>query len=186
MNYCFQTYGFHPKSFIETKSTWLYFYASKIYQVALSHDSHSNLREFISITIDILECDNLEIAKNEIWDQVIKWRIAQISNSNLQFTNTHNWTSEEFSSLASAISKCLFLIGFFQMSESDIYNRVWLFRTILLEELEDVIIRCHLIVGGKPMFGQLEDTKISRVRRSGYAITLKNKSYSPCFGNKDL
>ncbi|CAG8485336.1 9306_t:CDS:1, partial [Gigaspora rosea] len=47
------TYGFHPKSFIETKSTWLYFYASKIYQVALSHDSHSNLREFISITIDV-------------------------------------------------------------------------------------------------------------------------------------
>ncbi|CAG8843427.1 6857_t:CDS:2 [Gigaspora margarita] len=145
---------------IETKSTWLHSYASKVYQAALFHDSYSNLREFISITIDV----------------------------------------------------------------------IWPFRVILPAELENDIIRCHLIVGGKPTFGptfvvmkiahlskiisgynpirwqvgwghlktkksflfsfknkgQLEDAKISRVRRPGYAITLKDKNYGPCFGDKDL
>ncbi|CAG8554398.1 45168_t:CDS:2 [Gigaspora margarita] len=55
--------------------------------------------------------------------------------------------------------------------------------SILPPELEDDIVRCHLKVGSKPTF---EDAKISRVSRYNYAITMKDESYGPCFGDKDL
>ncbi|CAG8645872.1 6502_t:CDS:2, partial [Acaulospora morrowiae] len=32
----------------------------------------------------------------------------------------------------------------------------------------------------------LDDAKLSRVRRPGYAIRIKDKTYGPCFGDKDL
>ncbi|RIB21069.1 hypothetical protein C2G38_2034689 [Gigaspora rosea] len=302
---------------IETKSDWLHSYILKVYQATLSHDSCSNLREFILATISsdpellfkspdflkideslilpILKRDDLDMAEDEVWDQVIKWGMAQI-NPNLRFTNIHDWSTEEFSALASTLSECLPLIRFFQMSGSDLYDKVWPFRAILPPELEDDIVRCHLKVGSKPTFGtnaprgnsvliahqqlskiadwidkndlnittsigtdipykfkllirgsrdgfdsqtfhqrcdnqgptfvvmkvaasseiiggynpirwqtgsghletrdsflfsfgnrnRIEDAKISRVSRYNYAITMKDESYGPCFGDKDL
>ncbi|CAG8533624.1 8506_t:CDS:2, partial [Cetraspora pellucida] len=86
---------------------------------------------------------------------------------------------------------------------------------ILPPELEDDIVRCHLKVGSRPTFGtnaprgnsvliahqQMSkiadwidkndistyiDAKISRVSRYNYAITMKDESHGPCFGDKDL
>nr|CAG8512402.1 7361_t:CDS:2 [Entrophospora candida] len=74
------------------------------------------------------------------------------------------------------------------------------FRLILPPNLEDDIVRCHLKQGSKPIYGintprgnstlighkEMLHAKVSRVSRFNYAITLKDDSYGPCFGDKDL
>ncbi|CAG8721341.1 11575_t:CDS:1 [Gigaspora rosea] len=162
---------------IKTKSEWLHSYFIKIYQIALSYDSCSKLKDFVlntiydnpklvfkssdfltineSLLLSILECDNLDLPENEIWDNVIKWGIFQI-NSGLSFTKTR----EEFSALASTLSNCL--IRFSQISNNDIYDKVWPFRAILPADLEDDIIRCHLKVGSKPKYG-VDSSRFSSV-----------------------
>ncbi|CAG8742475.1 9233_t:CDS:2, partial [Funneliformis caledonium] len=102
--------------------------------------------------------------------------------------------------LALTLQECIHLVRFFQMSSSDLYDKVWPFRAILPHDLEDDIVRCHLKPGSKPIFGvntprgnstlvghqQMSHAKISRCSRFNYAITLKDDNYGPCFGDKDL
>ncbi|PKY13368.1 BTB-domain-containing protein [Rhizophagus irregularis] len=298
---------------IETKNEWLHSSILKIYQTSLAHGSCEKLRKFILATISsdpellfksanflsldvslltpILKRDDLDMAEDEVWEQVIRWGLAQ----HLSFSaNIRDWGTEQFQALSSTLQECIFLVRFFQMSSSDLYDKVWPFRAILPPELEDDIVRCHLKPGSKPTFGVntprgnstlvghqqmsriadwidrkdsptytgvdlpykfkllvrgtrdgfdsqtfhakcdeqgptfvimkiavsgeviggynpikwqigtghletrdsflfsfgnrgcLEDAKISRVLRANYAIPLKDESYGPCFGDKDL
>ncbi|CAG8507577.1 8402_t:CDS:2 [Acaulospora morrowiae] len=208
---------------VEIKNDWLHTYILQIYQVCLTRDSCSNLQEFIlvaissdpdllfksehflkideSLLLPVLIRDDLDMAEDEVWDNLIKWGCAQnnllhqsitpiisasiiSSFSNLDdmdMDGTDNseirnhlhstrssissvcsndvnydlssWTSEDFSNLKSTLHECIPLIRFFQMSSSDLYDRVWPFRSILPPELEDDIVRCHLKLGSKPTFG---------------------------------
>ncbi|RIB08708.1 hypothetical protein C2G38_2270389 [Gigaspora rosea] len=228
---------------IETKSTWLHSYTSKIYQSALSHNSYSNLREFISITIDvsselifkssnfltineslllsILEHENLDMTENKIWDQIkrkiflaftdndIYTKDVIYNNDNIytNYTNndiyanndiyTNNNTSYKFNLLIRGTCDSFDLQTFYQRCD----NQDPTFVVIKIAHSLEIIggynpIRWQVGFGhlkNKKSFlfsfknkGQLEDAKISRVRRTSYAITLKDKSYGPCFGNKDL
>ncbi|CAG8615924.1 15577_t:CDS:2 [Dentiscutata heterogama] len=97
------------------------------------------------------------------------------------------------------------ILKFSQMSRGNIYDKVWPLREILSPKLVDDIVKYHLkdisestLVGSGHLetgesflfsFGNrdlLEDAKISKVMRAGYAITLKDERYGPCFGDKDL
>ncbi|CAG8747956.1 28431_t:CDS:2 [Gigaspora margarita] len=96
---------------IETESEWLHSYIMKIYQIAISYDSCSKLKDSVLNAI----CNDPKL-------------IFQSSD-------------------------------FLTINES-----------LLLPILE-----CPL-----------ENAKISRVSKSDYAINIKDESYGPCFGDKDL
>src|SRR6185437_3288646 len=156
---------------IETKNEWLHSYILKIYQTSLAHESCEKLREFILATISsdpellfksanflsldeslltpILRRDDLDMAEDEVWEQVIRWGLAQHPTFN---SNIRDWGTEEFQALTLTLQECILLVRFFQMSSSDLYDKVWPFRAILPPDLEDDIVRCHLKVGSKPTF----------------------------------
>ncbi|CAG8567402.1 11453_t:CDS:2 [Gigaspora rosea] len=189
---------------IETKSTWLHSYTSKIYQSALSHNSYSNLREFISITIDIKRKIFLAFTDNDIYTKDVIYNNDNIytnyTNNDIYANNdiyTNNNTSYKFNLLIRGTCDSFDLQTFYQRCD----NQDPTFVVIKIAHSLEIIggynpIRWQVGFGhlkNKKSFlfsfknkGQLEDAKISRVRRTSYAITLKDKSYGPCFGNKDL
>jgi hypothetical protein len=163
---------FIQEHLIETKNDWLHSYILKIYQTCLAHESCEKLREFILATLSsdpellfksenfasldvslltpILKRDDLDMAEDEVWEHVIRWGLEQHPTFE---TNIRGWKTEQFQALTSTLQECIYLVRFFQMSSSDLYDKVWPFRAILPPELEDDIVRCHLKPGSKPTFG---------------------------------
>jgi hypothetical protein len=58
----------------------------------------------------------------KIWDQIIKWGIAQ--NIDLP-TDIKDWSHENFLTLKTTLQNCLPFIRYFQMSNEDIFDKLY-------------------------------------------------------------
>ena len=91
-------------------------------------DSEEFLTLSENILIFILKLDDLQINEGKIWDYVIKKEIAW--NSSL----THNldkWSNEHFLVLKNSLQNCLPLIRYFQISDEDIFDKIWPYQKLL-------------------------------------------------------
>ncbi|RHZ82469.1 hypothetical protein Glove_109g21 [Diversispora epigaea] len=84
--------------------------------------------------ISILEKDNLQLEEIKLWDNVIKWGIAQ--NPKLP-TNFEEWSKENFKTLKTTLQQCLPLIRYFHISEKDVWEKLKPYRKILGTQLWD-------------------------------------------------
>ncbi|RIB23533.1 hypothetical protein C2G38_2139711 [Gigaspora rosea] len=81
-----------------------------------------------SILVYILRLDDLQLDEGNVWDYVIKWGIAQISNLT---PNPEQWTDENFLTMKNTLKNCLPLVRYFSIAGDDVFKKVRPYRKIL-------------------------------------------------------
>ncbi|RHZ58571.1 hypothetical protein Glove_372g38 [Diversispora epigaea] len=87
-----------------------------------------------SALISILKRDDLQMTESEIWDYLIKWGTAQ--NPTLP-EKLEEWSDENFTTLKTTLQRCLPLIRYFHISNSDVMDKIKPYKKILDEQLWD-------------------------------------------------
>ncbi|RIB11995.1 hypothetical protein C2G38_2042211 [Gigaspora rosea] len=137
----------HVQRFLlENHAFWLCLNFSRVYQASLKSNLQQfckniiarypgtvfDSNEFLNISEDILVfillLDNLQMDEGKIWDNMIKWGIAQ--NPSLP-SNLDQWTDDHFIILKKSLQNCLPLIRYFQMSGEDVFDKVRPYQKIL-------------------------------------------------------
>ncbi|RIB29213.1 hypothetical protein C2G38_2239046 [Gigaspora rosea] len=88
--------------------------------------------------VSLISRDDLQMEEVKIWNNVIKWGIAQ--NPGLS-SDSKNWTHENFLALKATLQKCLPHIRYFQMSSDEVIDNVQPYQQILEKNLWDDITR---------------------------------------------
>ncbi|RIB05195.1 hypothetical protein C2G38_620008 [Gigaspora rosea] len=139
---------------IESNAHWLRSHFSHIYKTSFENKNLKRLQKwcndivvkypnlifdsenFVSLKedalISLIERDDLQMEEIKIWNNVIKWGIAQ--NIDLP-SDLNDWSYENFMTLKSTLKNCLSLIRYFQMSADDIYNNIQPYSQILEKNL---------------------------------------------------
>ncbi|KAG9300485.1 hypothetical protein G9A89_010111 [Geosiphon pyriformis] len=76
----------------------------------------------------ILEQEDLQMKEKDIWENTLRWGLAQISDLNQP---VRGLTSDNFQDLCKTLRQCIPLIRFGDFSTSDIYERVFSFGDML-------------------------------------------------------
>ena len=95
------------------------------------------------VLIHLLKRADLWMQEVEVWDNLIKWGIAQTPN--LGDRHFIDYTPDDFSSLQNTLNECIPLVGFTGISSTDFYYKVWPYKAILPNELSDEIVRYHMV-----------------------------------------
>ncbi|CAG8515121.1 6331_t:CDS:2 [Paraglomus occultum] len=94
-----------------------------------------------SVLVLLLQRDDLQIDEIEVWENVIKWGLAQDPPLD---SDLSRWTDDDFKTMQSRLSRCISLIRYFQISPADFCDRVRPYAKILPEDLHEDILRFHL------------------------------------------
>jgi hypothetical protein len=94
-----------------------------------------------AVLVLLLKRDDLQIDEVEVWDNVIKWGLAQDPPLD---SDLSKWVDDDFKAMQSRLNGCIDLIRYFQISPADFYDRVRPYAKILPEELYEDILRFHL------------------------------------------
>ncbi|RHZ58628.1 hypothetical protein Glove_372g75 [Diversispora epigaea] len=154
---------------IETKGSWLRTHFSFIYHFIFSRNDFKKLKNFCNDIVgkypnlifdssdftsleesameSLLKRDDLQIEEIKIWDYVIKWGIAR--NPGLP-TDVGEWTKENFLSLKTTLQQCLPHIRYFQLSNTEIYDRIQPYKKILDKQLWKDINQ-HIALPDRPV-----------------------------------
>ncbi|RHZ73582.1 hypothetical protein Glove_230g70 [Diversispora epigaea] len=155
--------------FIESKASWLRTYFTFVYHSIFKHNKFQNLEKFCndiiikhpsiifesveftslheSALVSILERDDLQMKESEIWDYVIKWGTAQ--NPTLP-KKLEEWSDENFMTLKATLQRCLPLVRYFHISNSDIMDKIKPYKKILDKQLWNDW-KQHLILPDRPI-----------------------------------
>ncbi|RIA94057.1 hypothetical protein C1645_803730 [Glomus cerebriforme] len=93
---------------------------------------------------DILKRDDLNLIEIEIWENLIKWGLAQEAILN------NDKSKEKFDLLEGILHRFIPLIRFYNISSEDYINRIKPYEKILSKELRDEIYKFHMTSGYKP------------------------------------
>ncbi|RIB30214.1 hypothetical protein C2G38_2027033 [Gigaspora rosea] len=129
---------------VKKHASWIRLNFAKVYRICFKSDDFKILQEFCnnivakhpSIVFDsqdfenlsekalvsLLKLDNLQINEGKLWNQVIRWGIAQ--NSDLD-TNPAQWSNAKFSTLKATLKNCLPHIRYFQISGEDVIDKLY-------------------------------------------------------------
>ncbi|CAB4444558.1 unnamed protein product [Rhizophagus irregularis] len=97
----------------------------------------------------ILKRDNLNLNEIEIWENLVKWGLAQDQTLN---KDVSKWKQDDFNIFKRILYKFIPLIRFYEISGEDYFNKVKPFEDILSKELKDDILKFYLIPGYKPVY----------------------------------
>ncbi|RHZ74168.1 hypothetical protein Glove_227g146 [Diversispora epigaea] len=150
---------------LENEIDWLQKNIIHILNITFRQDSCSKIREYClhetcvepnlvfgskdfnsldeEVFIHLLKRGDLWLEEIEIWDIIIKWGTAQISDQ-IEEKHITDWSYGDFELLKNKISNLLNLVGFTGISSKDFYYKVWPYKGILPIELSDEIVRFHL------------------------------------------
>ncbi|RHZ73556.1 hypothetical protein Glove_230g195 [Diversispora epigaea] len=137
-----------------------------------------------SVLLSILERDDLQMHESQIWDYVIKWGTAKDSTLPEKL---EEWSDENFITLKTALQQCLPHVRYFQISNSDVIDKIKPYKKILDKQLWNDL-KQHLILPGRPikfiilpprllLFSLI--VKEEHVSMISSWIDEKKKSYSP-------
>ncbi|CAB4399483.1 unnamed protein product [Rhizophagus irregularis] len=97
-----------------------------------------------NILLGLLDRDDMTMDEIELWNNLIRWGIAQNSELNgKNVTNLNSWNKEDFLTLKSTLDPFISHIRYFNISSKDFYNKVWPFKTVLPEALFENIVSFH-------------------------------------------
>ncbi|GBC02966.1 hypothetical protein RclHR1_04900009 [Rhizophagus clarus] len=110
-----------------------------------------NSDKFINLPAPLLEIilkrDDLNLAEIEVWENLIKWGLAQ---RQAHYQDVSKWTKEHFDHFQRILYKFIPLIRFYEISSDDYFNKVKSYEEILPKELRDDILKFHMVSGYKP------------------------------------
>ncbi|RHZ87609.1 hypothetical protein Glove_33g154 [Diversispora epigaea] len=143
---------------IDTKASWLKTHFSLVYRSIFDRQNFKKLENYCidiivkypnlifessdftslqeSALVPLLKRDDLQMKEVEIWDYVIKWGIAQ--NPTLPI-DLKEWTKENFITLKNTLQQCLPYIRYFQLSSTEIFDKIKPYKKIIDKQLwEDI------------------------------------------------
>ncbi|RHZ58577.1 hypothetical protein Glove_372g36 [Diversispora epigaea] len=123
--------------------------------------------------------------ESEIWDYLIKWGTAQ--NPTLP-KKLEEWSDENFTTLKAILQRCLLLIRYFHISNSDVMDKIKPYKKILDEQLWDDLMQ-HFILPDRPVKSKILPPRIILTReqlaRKNYTDSVqKELSKSTWIGNQ--
>ncbi|GBB93255.1 hypothetical protein RclHR1_02140008 [Rhizophagus clarus] len=105
-----------------------------------------NNNKFINLPAPLLEIilgrDDLNLTEVEIWENLIKWGLAQGQTLN---KDIFEWNQEDFSHFQRILYKFIPLIRFYLISSDDYYYKVKPYEDILSKGLKDDILKFHMV-----------------------------------------
>ncbi|EXX68382.1 BTB/POZ protein [Rhizophagus irregularis DAOM 181602=DAOM 197198] len=154
---------FVQKYLIENQSDWLQNNFVKVLHTVFQFESCKELQDYClesicedpepffnspkfptlekNILLGLLKRDDLTMDEIELWNNLIKWGIAQNSELNGKNpTNLNRWNNKDFLTLKNTLDPFISHIRYFNISSKDFHSKVWPFKTVLPEALfEDIV-----------------------------------------------
>ncbi|GBB88029.1 hypothetical protein RclHR1_14550003 [Rhizophagus clarus] len=110
-----------------------------------------NSAKFINLPAPLLEIilkrDDLNLVEIKIWENLIKWGMAQEKSLNEDFSK---WNQDNFIIFEKRIHKFMSLIRFYDISSEDYFYKVRPFEEILPKEIKGEILKYYMIPGYTP------------------------------------
>ncbi|RHZ73587.1 hypothetical protein Glove_230g162 [Diversispora epigaea] len=153
---------------IESKASWLRTHFTFVYHSIFKH-KFKNLEKFCndivvkhpsiifesseftslheSVLTSILKRDDLQMKESEVWDYLIKWGTAQ--NPTLP-AKLEEWSDENMMTLKATLQKCLPLIRYFHIPNSDVVYKIKPYKKILDKKLWNDL-KQHLMLPDHPV-----------------------------------
>ncbi|GBC21668.2 BTB/POZ domain-containing protein [Rhizophagus irregularis DAOM 181602=DAOM 197198] len=97
----------------------------------------------------ILKRDDLNLKEIEIWENLIKWGLAQEKSLN---QDVSKWNQDDINMFKRILYKFIPLIRFYEISTEDYFNKVKPYEDIFSKELRDDILKFYMIPGYKPKY----------------------------------
>ncbi|RGB26125.1 hypothetical protein C1646_770816 [Rhizophagus diaphanus] len=98
-----------------------------------------------NILLELIKRDDLQIDEIELWNNIIKWGIAQTSElNNKNITDLDKWNKEDFLSLKNTLDPFISHIRFFDISSKDFHNKIRPIKKVLPKTLFEDILSFYL------------------------------------------
>ncbi|RGB29049.1 hypothetical protein C1646_767090 [Rhizophagus diaphanus] len=97
----------------------------------------------------ILKRDDLNLEEIKIWENLIKWGLAQEQVLN---QDVSKWSKDDINIFKRVLYKFIPLIKFYDISSRDYFNKVKPYEKLLSKELRDDILKSHMIPEYKPKY----------------------------------
>ncbi|RIA97525.1 hypothetical protein C1645_813933 [Glomus cerebriforme] len=97
----------------------------------------------------ILKRDDLNLKEIEVWENLIKWGLAQGQALNKDVTK---WNQDDINTFKRILYKFIPLIRFYDISTKDYFNKVKPYEEILSKELRNDILKFYMIPEYKPTY----------------------------------
>ncbi|CAB4410592.1 unnamed protein product [Rhizophagus irregularis] len=154
---------FVQKYLIENQSDWLQNNFVKVLHTVFQFESCKELQDYClesicedpepffnspkfptlekNILLGLLKRDDLTMDEIELWNNLIKWGIAQNSELNgKNATNLNRWNNKDFLTLKNTLDPFISHIRYFDISSKDFHSKIWPFKTVLPEAIfEDIV-----------------------------------------------
>jgi hypothetical protein len=96
----------------------------------------------------ILKRDDLNLKEIEVWENIIKWGLAQ---DQILSQDVSKWNNDHVNILKRILYRFIPLIRFYEIPSEDYISKVRPYEEILSQELRDDILKSYMIPGHKPV-----------------------------------
>jgi hypothetical protein len=107
--------------------------------------------EFVNLPAPLLEVilkrNDLNLVEIKVWENLIKWGLAQEKSIN---KDVSKWDQETFNTFEIILHKFIPLIRFHDISSEDYFNQIKPYEEILPKKLQEEILKFHIIPEYKP------------------------------------
>src|SRR5207249_3211675 len=114
-----------------------------------------NSDKFIQLSAPLLEiilkCDDLTLDEIEIWENLIKWGLAQGQATSVN-QDVSKWNQDDINIFKRILYKFIPLIRFYEISTKDYFNKVKPYEEILPKELRDDVLKFYMMPEYKPIY----------------------------------
>ncbi|GBB95929.1 hypothetical protein RclHR1_26490002 [Rhizophagus clarus] len=93
------------------------------------------------LLLTLIQNDYLEMSEIQIWEQVIKWGIAQNPELPSSFTN---YSKDELKTLKKTLQQCIPFIRFYNLSSGEFMDNVLPYKKLLPKELYEDLLKTFL------------------------------------------
>jgi hypothetical protein len=154
---------------IKNKVEWMEQHFGLIYQTSFQSNSLLELQQFCiecvtkspqkifktfdftlfseKFLVQLIQRDDLRVKEAEIWENVLKWGLAQ--NPTL-IPDPDTWTDNDFEMMKNTLQHCLPLIRFFSLSSEEFSQKVHPYKKLLKPKLYDELLKSHLDPNTEP------------------------------------
>ncbi|CAB4421484.1 unnamed protein product [Rhizophagus irregularis] len=141
-------------SLIENNDNWIEQNFNLIYQMSFENNSFLELQKYCTdlitkepdkifkslefsaisekLIISLIQNDNLQISEVQVWENVIKWGLAQ--NPELS-SDPASLSKDDFNVLKNTLQQCIPFIKFYNLTSKEFSDKVLPYKEILSEEL---------------------------------------------------
>ncbi|GET02109.1 hypothetical protein GLOIN_2v1868421 [Rhizophagus clarus] len=107
--------------------------------------------------ISLIKRDDLQMKEIEIWENVLKWGLAQ--NPTL-IPDPATWTNDDFEKMKSTLQNCLPLVRFFCLSSKEFSYKVRPYRKLLTSQFYEDLLNSYLDPDSVSTYNTLSPRKI--------------------------